>query len=40
MSTEAEISGLHSAKSTLRLEQIADLRTRGIRDYDGLGKVL
>ena len=33
MSTEAEISGLHSAISTRRLEQIAGLRARGIGDY-------
>ena len=30
---EAEISGLHSAISTRRLEQIAGLRARGIGDY-------
>ena len=30
MSSEAELSGLHSVKSTRRLEQIAGLRDRAI----------
>lgn len=33
MSAEAELSGLHSAKSIRHLEQIAGLRGRGIGDY-------
>ena len=33
MNAEAEVSGLHSAKSIYHLEQIAGLRARGIGDY-------
>ena len=36
MSVEAELSGLHSAKSIRHLEQIAGLRTRGTGDYGDL----
>ena len=40
MSAEAELSGLHSAKSTRRLEQIAGLRVRGIGDHVDLPQLV
>lgn len=40
MSTEAELSGLHSAKSTRRLEQIAGLRARAIGDHVDLPQLV
>ncbi len=40
MSAEAELSGLHSAKSTRRLEQIADLRARGVGDHVDLPQLV
>ncbi len=40
MNAKAELSGLHSAKSTRRLEQIADLRARGIGDHVDLPQLV
>ena len=40
MSTETELSGLHSAKSTRRLEQIACLRARAIGDHVDLPQLV
>ena len=40
MSTEAELSGLHSTKSTRRLEQIAGLRARAIGDHVDLPQLV
>ena len=40
MSFEAELSGLHSAKSTRRLEQIAGLRVREIGDHVDLPQLV
>ena len=40
MSTEAELSGLYSAKSTRRLEQIAGLRVRRIGDHVDLPQLV
>ena len=40
MNTEAELSGLHSAKSTRRLKQIAGLRARAIRDHVDLPQLV
>ena len=40
ISTEAELSGLHSAKTTRRLEQIAGLRVCWIRDHVDLSQLV
>ena len=40
MSAEAELSGLHFAISTLRLEQIAGLRVREIGDHVDLPQLV
>ena len=40
MSIEAELSGLHSAKSIRRLEQTAGLRARAIGDHVDFPKLV